>query len=209
MRPSARDVTVLPLFDAGATVAIEQVGQPVVIRDGVAMLERAPFALVFRLAEGAGLLINANFNPDHLERLQAGKPIAGQFPVYGVGMAEGPGNPDKSLTLVDEGYHVWTAEDADEARFDAIEPPEPDGLGKYVRAVERVTLRDLKETLRIESYPYDAIYLVIVEFEPDRAKRADSPAYKLLTLRFPTTPNSKKPPGVPHWREQEEFWYLQ
>lgn len=202
-------VTRMPLFAEGATVAFEQNGHLMAIEGGVVHLDREPFALVFEFPVGDGIMLHASVNPDHSDRLTAGKPLHGMFPVSGACTAEWEGNPDRDLVLFDEAYHYWHADPDGRPRFDEVAEAGPDGHITCVRSVEQLSLKAARRRVPVSDYPYDAVYLVFVS--PHRYVSGDDGAreYRLLTLRFPATRHSKQPPGVPEWRGREEGWYLE
>jgi hypothetical protein len=203
--------TQLLLFEEDANLAIEQNDRRIEIKDGVVELEREAFSLHFELPENTRVILHASFNPDLAERVEAGRPVDGQFAFQGRGMAEGVGNAERWLILTDDGYSYWPAPNANKHRFNEVNVREATGdrsTFHCVRNVERLFLHGAQETVSLEDFPYDEVYLVFVENEKDPTSHDTTRRAERLTIRFPSTAGSQEPPGVPDWRDREDYWYL-
>ena len=161
-------VTTLNITNA-VSARIIQDGKAVVVRDGLARLKKAPFALVFRLpAKGRqAVLVHALLTSEFYDHARAGKALSDKLPFEATGMAEFCFNPDRQIFVKREGYNYWHYAGDRAHRFDRVERA-GDSL-----VCTRTLVRYWRARGRTESFRRigdKALYLVFVRIKPNADK---------------------------------------
>jgi len=102
------------------SVALEQGGRRIEIRDHQARLERKPFAILLELAGPDEVLVNASFEPYSFEAARNGRPLSGIVGFTGPQLDEPSFNPYRLIHLDNEAFHCWDYRGRDQHKFDEV-----------------------------------------------------------------------------------------
>jgi len=158
------------------SIAIEQDGKPVEIKDHIAILKRKQFTIVlyFSKVDEIGLLVNSSFESKSFDSAANGKPISEIAGFAETGMAEYPFNKLKELMITNSAPHYWYYKNKDDHRFDEVKKKENQWVCK--RLVSGFMDRDgTRKSFDIDTVDKNELYLVFIKakWNKDFSKRIE------------------------------------
>jgi hypothetical protein len=173
---------------ASFSVAVKQNGRAIFIRDGEAILDRAPFEIVVKMGRDGGVLLDVSRDTgifaalwgtdqlDEVPELQCGKAFA-----------EDDFNPGEDLNVDLEGFHYLYVEGEKKHRFSSVER-DADGW-TCVRKVSAFRISHGKggKSIPVAETHNEVLHLAFVrsrKFQTLRGETEMALQKELLTLRF-------------------------
>lgn len=151
------------------TIALEQGARVVPIHAHQARLAKEPFTVViiFPQVKGAGVMVNVSLSPKVVQAVQTGKTADSALSLAAQGLTDDMFNPRQRVYVNDTGYNYWYYFSDKIHRFDDV----TESRGKYIckRTIAYHALNYESPSMPIDRLPGDALYLVFVKQDLDRA----------------------------------------
>lgn len=146
--------------EIGFSVALEQHGRPVEIRDHQAILDKAPFTILLYLRQ-SGVLVNLSPTPATFNACAEGRPL-GSMPWYnGEGYMEGFGNQARAALVAEDNYQFWFFNSLHSHRFDEV--AFSGDLTVCRRTIAQFQTAPGGKASPIEAYPGGALYIAVFD----------------------------------------------
>jgi hypothetical protein len=105
---------------ADFTLRVIQDGKEIDQQNGVCLLQRAPFTLVFEMTSNMPVLVNASFRELSLEAARRGTALNSIPGFRETGMAEGILNEDQDVMVNDAAPSYWYYDSPADHRYDSV-----------------------------------------------------------------------------------------
>ena len=141
------------------SIAIEQNGELVEIRDHKVELKKEPFVLIVYFQKPNGVMVNASF-----DKIMFNKALEDQIiETGGRAMADDLKNPRQSLILSEESFNYLMYEDQETHRFDSVKVTDKTTVCR--KTISNVELQKVEGQVKIQDMEASSLYLVFIKSE--------------------------------------------